>query len=353
MRRLDLFSLLFLAASFAVPASAQNAISAKAGMINVADGDVFLVDQQTGEEKKVEPKVTEFIDMKEGQVLKTTEGRAEVLLTPGSFLRMADNSSVRLVSNRLSDVRVEVLSGSVMIESTELLQDNKLTVVDKDATVVLTKAGIYRFDAEPAQVRVYTGEATAEYGGGTTVLKAARELTLSASGWAVSKFDPEDTDALYRWSKRRSSYIAMANLSAAKQASTSIYNYSGGYGTGMGYGIGRWLYNPYFGFATYVPFASTCYSPFGFAYYSPYTVGPVYYYAPRTIYRGTPSAPSRGSGNSSAWNGSFPGGSSGGSISMPARSSGSLAGNAGASSSRSSVGGGAVSRGSSGAGIHR
>ena len=138
-------------------ALAQNAISAKAGMVNVADGDVFLLDAKGGEPRKVEPKITEFIDIKEGQTLKTGEGRAEVLLVPGTFLRMAEESSFRLVSNKLSDARLEMLSGGGLLEVSESMEDSKVTIVTRDATVSVSKAGLYRVDSDPARVRVYLG----------------------------------------------------------------------------------------------------------------------------------------------------------------------------------------------------
>ena len=134
-------------------ALAQNAISAKAGMVNVADGDVFLLDGKGGEPRKVEPKVTEFIEIKEGYTLKTGEGRAEVLLVPGSFLRMAEESSFRLISNKVTDARVESLTGSGLLEVSESMEDSKVTIVTRDATVSVAKAGLYRIDSDPARVR--------------------------------------------------------------------------------------------------------------------------------------------------------------------------------------------------------
>lgn len=63
-------------------ASAQSVISAKSGVVHYVEGRAFLNDQL------VETKFGEFPDLKENQVLRTEEGRAEVLLTPGVFLRV-------------------------------------------------------------------------------------------------------------------------------------------------------------------------------------------------------------------------------------------------------------------------
>ena len=272
---LSVFLAVVLCACFGAPALAQNAISAKAGMINVADGDVFLVDAKGGDPRKVEPRVSEFVDIKEGQTLRTADGRAEVLLTPGSFLRMADNSAFKLFSNRLTDVRLELLSGSALIEATEMIDGNEITVLAKDATATLSKGGLYRFDADPARIRVYLGAAVVERNGQKTTLKSGREFAANGGTWTLAKFDNKETDPLYRWSKRRSGYIAMANVSAARQSTTR----------GLGFTGGNWYYNPYFGFATYVPWGDTLRSPFGYYYYTPSTVMAVYF-PPRPAYTG-------------------------------------------------------------------
>lgn len=73
-----------LLALVAVPVSAQPVISAKSGMIARVQGNVFLDD------KAVEDSATHFPDVKEKQVVRTEDGLAEILLTPGVFLRMGN-----------------------------------------------------------------------------------------------------------------------------------------------------------------------------------------------------------------------------------------------------------------------
>ena len=72
----------------------QYMISAHSGVIQVVDGRAYLND------KAVAPKFGQFPDIKQDQVFRTAEGRAEVLLTPGVFLRMGENSSIRMVSTQ-------------------------------------------------------------------------------------------------------------------------------------------------------------------------------------------------------------------------------------------------------------
>src|ERR1700728_2639756 len=144
------FSLSVVAAGLA---SAQTVISTHSGVVQYLEGHAFLAD------KPVDLKFGQFPDIKENQEFRTEDGRAEILLTPGVFLRIGENSSIRMLSTRLTDTRVEVLSGSAMIESNEMPKDNGIELVYKKDSVRLVKQGLYRVDTEPAHFQVYEGEA--------------------------------------------------------------------------------------------------------------------------------------------------------------------------------------------------
>jgi hypothetical protein len=264
-------------------ACAQSVISAHAGVVQYVEGRAFLNDQA------VEPKFGQFPDIKQNQEFRTEEGRAEILLTPGVFLRLGENSAMRMLSNRLTDTRVEVLSGSAMIECSDVPKDNSIEAVYKGSAIRFEKQGLYRIDTAPARLRVYEGEAVVTDGSGQLTLKGGKQTNLNGVLLAES-FDRKDTDALYSWSDRRAAYVAKANIVSATSA-----NGSGGYGgygsyglgfggfgyNGLGYGpsfLGGWAFNPLFGMYTYMPYSGFGYSPFGYTYFSPYTVAyaPVY-----------------------------------------------------------------------------
>jgi hypothetical protein len=277
-------------------ATRQPIISAKSGMIQYLEGDVFLND------RLLETKIGKFEEMKDGSVLRTTEGRAEVLLTPGTFLYVGEGSSVKMHDARLASTRMEVLSGSVVVQVSEIEKekDHNLTFLAKDASIDLRKGGVYRIDAGSKNaLRVYKGEAQVAMAGGAKILGSAKTANL-AGDLEVSKFDNNVGDELYRWAKTRAGYLAVANVGAANTLLGSGYGgigYGGiGYG-GSGYGgmmgggsmgcfdqmssfngfNGRWSFNPYFGMFTYVPCNGIYRDPFGFRYYSPRTVQQVYY----------------------------------------------------------------------------
>lgn len=236
-------------------ASAQSVISAKSGLIHYTEGSVFLNDQL------VEPKYGEFPQFKENQQLRTEDGRVEVLLTPGVFLRLGENGAVRMVTNRLINTRLELLSGETLVQVDELLDGNSVVVAYQDYAVKFLKKGIYRLTSEPQELRVYSGEALVILNGEIKILKEGEALKMDGN-LRLAKFDKNDVDDLYRWSRRRSEYIAMANVSAASAMQNS----------GM-YGGNVWYWNPYFDMYTFIPFGGMFWDPWGFAFWSPYTIG--------------------------------------------------------------------------------
>src|SRR5260370_7775355 len=89
----------------AIPALAQSVISAKSGVGSYVNGKVMVGDQV------VEPSETKLTEVKENAVLRTEDGRAEGLLTLGTILRTGDNSSFKMLTNRLIDTRADLPRG--------------------------------------------------------------------------------------------------------------------------------------------------------------------------------------------------------------------------------------------------
>lgn len=327
-----------LAATLAASAWAQNVISAKAGLVHYTEGDVRI------EGKAAEARITEFPEVKEGQVLETGEGRVEILLTPGVFLRLGENSSIRMLSSKLSDTRVEVLSGDALVEATEILEGNAVTLITGSNSLRILKGGLYRVNlaADPARIRVYGGEARLAAGDLNQVLKRAQEVQLTAVP-LVTKFDTKAGDPLYRWASRRSERIAYTNVASARSAQRS--GVASSFNNG---GWDRWYFNPWFGMFTFIP-AGRGYviSPFGTYFYSPYYA---YSYLFRPSIVATNPGMGGGGGGLSYNSGlGYNTGSRGAVISGGGASAGAAIGG-GSGAGRGSIGGGGAGRGSSSGG---
>jgi len=336
----------------AIPALAQPVISAKSGLISYVEGKVYLGDQI------VEPSPTHFAEVKENAVVRTAEGRAEVLLTPGVVLRLGENSSFKMLTNRLIDTRLELLTGSAVVEADEIAKDTNVTLVCKDGTVLLGKKGLYRFDTAPARLKVFDGLATVQIAGQNVEVAGGKMLGLGGTIAAVEKFDKEDTDSLDNWSRRRGELVAMANVSAAKQVHDSgcaglsfVTPTSTSQPCPSDPCAPGWRYNPWYGMITYIPCGGAAWSPYGYRYWSPQNVARAYYIPPPSFIgnRGV------GGGGGSAYPTMAPtsGGYSGTVAAAPAASSGpsmSSGSTAASSAGSSSVGHGSTAGGGGGRG---
>ena len=267
----------------ALPALAQPVISAKSGVVSYVIGKVMVGDEV------VKQSETKFTEIKENAILRTEEGRAEVLLTSGAILRTGDNSSFKMLTNRLIDTRLELLTGTHIVEVMEVQKDNNLTLAVKDATVVITKRGLYRFDVDQARIKVFEGVLGVTVNGQSTLVGAGKMLDTATA--SVEKFDKEATDAMDHWAKGRAELVAMANASSAKQVhdygcapNSNFAAVNNGANSPCNNPCNGWRYNQWFGVYTHIPCGANIYSPYGYRYWSPYNVMRAYYVPPAPIY---------------------------------------------------------------------
>lgn len=253
-------------------ASSLGAKTAVPGTVNYVEGQVALDGQQ------LSSKSVGSAQLERDQTLDTNQGKAEVLLTPGVFLRLGDHSELRMMSPDLTDTRVQLVQGEAMVEVTELFKDNSIRVLEDGSATKLNKNGLYEFSADnPPRVRVYDGKAEVTQGDQRVELKKGKETYLSASLHS-QKFDRDERDPLYAWSNLRSEYLAEASVQSARTVLVD-----------NGWGGPGWYWNPGWGMYSFLPGDGILYSPFGWGFYSPGFVyaAPIYgYYGGGHYYRG-------------------------------------------------------------------
>ena len=215
------------------------------GALNYVQGSTFLNGKRLSDQNLGNSQ------MAPGQVLHTTTGKAEVLLMPGVFLRLDDQSAVKMISPDISNTKIELLKGEAGLEVNEIQPQNNLEIVVQGATTRLVKRGFYEFMANPPKVLVFTGEAQVGTGQGTKQdVKKQREMLLTAdSDQQPRSFKAESAeDDLFNWSKLRSDYLAEANRQYEHE-----YGYAGtpGWywnpwtpGWDWGWGFGGWGWGP-------------------------------------------------------------------------------------------------------------
>ncbi len=152
--RLQAVAGLVLAAILSVPVWATNAgtNSALPGTLNYVEGQAQFNDQTLNAKSVGEATLAV------GQTLTTQNGKAEILLTPGVFLRAGDNTSVKMVADGLTNTALDVVQGHAMVEVADLYKQNDIRIQAGNAIAHLLKPGLYDFDLNQNQIRVFDGE---------------------------------------------------------------------------------------------------------------------------------------------------------------------------------------------------
>jgi uncharacterized membrane protein YgcG len=216
------------------------------GALNYVEGQASINGQT------LTPRSVGSADLQRGQSLVTQSGKAEILLTPGVFLRVDDNSSVLMVSPSLAPTVVELVKGRAMVEVAYIRKENDIHVEEDDASIKLLKKGLYDFDADSGQVRVFKGEAAVYVGNRKINVGQSEEVTLNSNIKPMEKdFKPAQYGGdFYDWCRLRSENVLEANAALAAQ-----------YGSNW-YGPG-WYWDPWFD-AWAFPY------DWGWGYYSPF-----------------------------------------------------------------------------------
>jgi hypothetical protein len=256
----------FLAALFSVPAFADNSGSHTAlpGTLNYVEGNVSMGSRE------LSSKSIGSAEFQPGQLLTTEKGKAEILLTPGVFLRVGDNSTVEMISPSLTDTEIGLDRGHAMVEVAEIHPENDIQIDANGLKTKLVKTGLYDFNLKQDQLRVFDGKAVVEGPIRDVTVKGGREVALASNqSLKPEKFDKKTYEEgdLYRWSSLRSAYVAEANVNAA-----GLYAENGFGPWGAGWWGADWYWDPWFSAFTFIPGDGIFYSPFGWGFYSPWLV---------------------------------------------------------------------------------
>jgi hypothetical protein len=204
-------SLLAVAIALAFPANAQSVISAHSGVIHFFDGAVYL-----GSEP-LEAHLGKFPVIPLGGELRTEQGRAEVLLTPGVFLRLGQQSAIRMVTNDLANTQVELVTGSAIMDAGESSSGTSVMLLYKDWRVHLLQKGVYRIDSDPPRVWVRQGEAEVSAGPNGDPIPVGQGKNLPLAAVLVpERSSVQPGDGLTDWADGRRQSIAADNAITAQ-----------------------------------------------------------------------------------------------------------------------------------------
>jgi hypothetical protein len=215
----------------------QFLVSTRAGLVNYVQGSAT---------------VKAATSVPAGKVVQTgPNGAVELLLNPGSYLRMGENTQVVLEKVELYDIAVRILAGSAIIEANGFDKDLPLSVATGNLKMEIIKDGIYLF--ADGKVVVVDGK-----------IRDAANGLIYGKGYQIS--DDQGyraqkvktfTTALELWSQKRDEQIALANVRVAKTLRQTP-------NLPIGSLLDVWLYYPTFGFV-YMP-GGRYRSPYGYRF---------------------------------------------------------------------------------------
>jgi len=310
IRRLSLYSALacgfmFTHASINQAVAQNNSpyvVSAKAGGINFVSGDVRL--SRAGR-PDYQP-LTSRDALDSGDVVTTgATGRLEVLLMPGSFLRVAENTQIAFKS-ATDELQFDVANGTVIVEASGVSDDEALLKVGTPRTVVsLLRSGIYRITVAQdgsTNVAVRKGRAQLALNPPVTI-KGNNQATIGGNGGAtamVAKLAKKDVSEFESWSKQRAEQVAVNNRKIQRRAlrSTLAGLSADSLFARNRSAFGLWVRDGFTGSYAFLPFYAGWSSPYGSSYrnylWTGYGYGGYYPYPTR----GGNNSGGNGSGNS-------------------------------------------------------
>lgn len=278
-------------------------ISVRAGGVNAVTGRATVRAHGNSEWQQLTIKE----DLEAGDIVKTgTDGRVEMLLNPGSYLRIGENSEFELSDNSPENLEVRLMRGTAIVEATGA--DNtalQINITTPHTKLAIVRRGLYRLNVVPGdntELIVRKGRVMLDRS--HTKINGGNKVVFNSDTFFIAKLDKAEkkkVDNLELWSKERAETVAQANRKMKGREMSLVMasfsdNWSRAYSVDSN--IGVWWFNPRLGYFTFVPFFMGWGSPYGSSYSNAFYQG--YYCCSRTSYRsqGYPAVGGSPSGNS-------------------------------------------------------
>src|SRR6185503_7176037 len=190
-------------------------ISAKAGGINAITGGASV--HGKGESDWQQLMITD--DLNSGDRVRTAyDGRVEILLNPGSYLRVGGNSEVELMDNTLENLEVRLLRGTAIVEATgaDDLELN-IGISTPHTKLAIVRQGLYRLSIIPGDAtELIVRKGRVILSDSHTKVKGGNKVVFSGTNVSVAKLTKEekklqDQEEVNVWSKERAETLAKAN----------------------------------------------------------------------------------------------------------------------------------------------
>jgi hypothetical protein len=204
-------------------------VSAKAGGVNSVTGGASM---RHGNTEWSQLTIKE--DLEAGDVVKTgVDGRVEMLLNPGSYMRIGENAEFELADNSLENLEVRLIRGTAIVEVTgDDDEELFIGITTPHTRMSIVRRGLYRVSVVPGdntELIVRKGRVMLE--GSHTKVKGGNKVVFSSNSFSVAKLEDADkkaADTLDSWSKDRSKMLANENSRITDRTLNSLARGFGG-----------------------------------------------------------------------------------------------------------------------------
>ncbi|HXM34539.1 MAG TPA: FecR domain-containing protein [Pyrinomonadaceae bacterium] len=259
--------------------SAQNrekfVISAKAGGVNAVSGRAETRSAPSADWQLLN--VTD--DLSTGDFVRTSrDGLVEMLLNPGAYLRMAENSEFQLTNNSLEALEIKLIRGTAIIEATGS-EDTELAIniTTPHAKMVIVRRGLYRVNVLPGTAtELIVRKGRVLLADTHTKIKSGNKVIFNNNTLSVAKLNGVDKkkDNFEDWSKERAGTLAQANQRISPRSLNSFLSMQDPWWYGFSASTsGLWFFNPSYRCFTFLPFSFGWGSPYGSSYSRAFYLG--------------------------------------------------------------------------------
>jgi hypothetical protein len=196
-----------------------------------------------------------------------------MLLNPGSYLRIGEDSEFELSDNSLQNLELRLVRGTAIVEATgfdgaELL----INITTPHTRMAIVRKGLYRVSVVPGDAtELIVRKGRVMLDGSHTKVDGGNKVVFSNTSFSVAKLrdaDKKNPDNLDAWSKERAKTVAQANRAVNRRDMIlAMAGFNDDWGRFSPRSSGLWMFSARYGCYTFMPFYGGWGSPYGSSYY--------------------------------------------------------------------------------------
>jgi hypothetical protein len=149
--------------------------------------------------------------LQDGDLVRTGSGRAELMLIPGVFIRLAAQTEITYSRPTGRRAELGLARGSMIVEAVrpESLIESEVVLRSAHAECMVTRVGNYRLNASETQLEALIRDGRIAIG--KTEFGRGKRVVCSSQGCRAEAFDGREQDSFDLWSARRTEKKIVVN----------------------------------------------------------------------------------------------------------------------------------------------